>query len=200
MAKDNATLTMRLGDLEERLTSLAATKDALAEQQKVQQQQVEASQQQMLSQEHQRAVSEEYQRQQHQGVAPGQQFAARAASSQGILTPQRGGNTYNNLSVPPGFLYQNNSRQNNNTYGLTSASPSPYVNNSKFSGFSGSPVRGNVDQSASNNTPGGSRGWRALMLPNGNVIYHNVISNRSQWEVPNELAQGMTDVVPRFDR
>ena len=29
--------------------------------------------------------------------------------------------------------------------------------------------------------------WKVLQLPNGNVVYHNALTNRSQWNMPSEL-------------
>eukprot|EP00758_Cryptobia_borreli_P003591 Tbor_TRINITY_DN3851_c0_g1::TRINITY_DN3851_c0_g1_i1::g.5724::m.5724 len=60
-------------------------------------------------------------------------------------------------------------------------------NSYQFSSFSGSPVQG----VASPPFRGTASGWRVLVLPNGNVVYNNIISNRSQWEMPPEIAMAI---------
>ena len=184
MGRENATLTLRLGDLEERLGAALEQKTAMVADQ---QRQIEllALQREQQSAEQQRRHEQEM----AQIAAADPRFANNNNNeSSRLIAPSPARDLYRNLSSLPG---------SGGGYGASAASPSPYVNNSKFSGFAGSPLRGTVNSAASNvnnGRAGGTRGWRALMLPNGNVIYHNTISNRSQWEVPAELAEGMADV------
>merc|ERR1719456_779438 len=38
-----------------------------------------------------------------------------------------------------------------------------------------------------------AKGWRVLQLDSGKVVYHNAVTNQSQWELPAELRRAMDE-------